>query len=222
VDYGSWQQQKRLERAARALGEQLGTRKAEQQKIIRDFLANFRGQEILSGLYGERPIAVPHGPDPSSIPAGSVKIPYYSRAAMYAPLARCIKQTGDECNVGPYAVAKIMSFFFQFIADEVSWGNLVRIPGYGVFGSWWYDGRGRPPCAQPRFVPARPFRMQTAFINEKEKAILNRESLLTFRRSHHITSKNTWGGHVGGTMERVRESWQNEPGYPPDDPNVVG
>jgi nucleoid DNA-binding protein len=73
------------------------------------------------------------------------------------PLQGCIAHAARETGVSEHTTALVVSYFLERLADEVSLGRVVRIPGFGIFAAKHYKGAD---VMAPRFSAARPFRLQ--------------------------------------------------------------
>ena len=88
-----------------------------------------------------------------------VRIPSLTRSEQALPLQRCIEQASLETGVSQHTVALVMSHFLERLADEVSLGRVVRIPGFGMFAAKYYPGSS---TMSPKFSASRGFRVQVS------------------------------------------------------------
>lgn len=82
------------------------------------------------------------------------------------PLQRCIETTAREMGCDEVKVARILSRFWEAVADEMTHGHAVRIPSFGVFAPFLMSlkrrkqsGDLRPRCV-PVFQPYESLRHQ--------------------------------------------------------------
>ena len=98
-----------------------------------------------------------------------ITIPFLSRSEDGKPLQRCIDFAAEESGIDAYSVVVAMSFMLTKIADEVTRGRSVRIPGFGCFSpvpipeSHRKKSRDLTPRCKPAFSPSRGFRQQVRF-----------------------------------------------------------
>ncbi len=107
-----------------------------------------------------------------------------------------------------------MTHVWQGIADELGRGNVVRVPGWGIYGPWlWVPKNGGPPVVYPRFVAARPFRQEVRDSCRVENA--KNLALRTFQRSHHPSSRHDQSAtRTFTTMAAWRADIERQAGYP--------
>lgn len=122
-------------------------------------------------------------------PKSYVRIPFLANAADAAPLSRVIATTADRAGESHYTAVILMTLFLEAICREVGEGNAVRIPGFGIFAPWLWDGRGDSSKAAvyPRFSAARPFRNEVSGVCPPQLA--KNDVLRNFQRSHHPSSR---------------------------------
>lgn len=78
------------------------------------------------------------------------------------PLKSVLRNTAEKTPLTEHQVAMAMSFFLEELANHVTRGELVRIPGFGMFGV----NRAKLTCPTHlphlyvAFTPARPFKRQ--------------------------------------------------------------
>lgn len=88
-----------------------------------------------------------------------VKIPSLKNGRA-EPLRRCIEKTAAESGFSQGEVTWIMTFFLTAIADEVTKGRAVSIPGFGLFAQTRLHSFARGTTWRPWFIPANAFRQQ--------------------------------------------------------------
>jgi len=115
-----------------------------------------------------------------------------------------------------YEVVALLTLFAEAIVDEVSGGNIVRVPALGIFAAQKDErrsvvGKFGGPMMTPRFSANRAFRAQvrlTAPMSSKGKLALHRHS-----RNH--TSKvgsGTVRARAFSTAEAIRASIRKQLG----------
>lgn len=133
-------------------------------------------------------------------------MPYLSKAADRESLQRCIDLAADRSGVGADGVVRVMSLFLEAIADEMTKGRAVRIPGFGIFVPAPIPERHRKMSrnlsarTKPVFSPSRGLRAQVALgagPNPENVRILKRH------RSNHANSTGT--RRVFSAMQALRQ-----------------
>jgi nucleoid DNA-binding protein len=93
----------------------------------------------------------------------AVQIPFASKSDDMAPLRRCLQSAAERYGVTDYAVSAIMATFLEQLTNEVSGGNVVLIPGFGMFAAdrsrHWHKHPEKAYCV-PTFSAAGGFRAQ--------------------------------------------------------------
>jgi hypothetical protein len=105
------------------------------------------------------------------------------------PLQNAIHHAAQEMGVSDHFAANLMSYVFEKIVAEVSKGEVVRIPGFGIFGAYGYVPRkpGLESYCLPSFAGSRAFRNELRECLPFEK---NRnETLYIYRGTNHATSR---------------------------------
>lgn len=135
-----------------------------------------------------------------------IRMPYLSKAADRESLQRCIDLAADRSGVGADGVVRVMSLFLEAIADEMTKGRAVRIPGFGIFVPAPIPERHRKMSrnlsarTKPVFSPSRGLRAQVALgagPNPENVRILKRH------RSNHANSTGT--RRVFSAMQALRQ-----------------
>lgn len=118
----------------------------------------------------------------------SVKIPYMPKTVDAEPLKRCIKFVANNMAVSDHFVAVSMSYFLEAIAAEVSKGQIIRIPGFGVFlpkrSTFRHKGEH---YAFPCFSPSHGFRHEVKSACPLSK--VQQKALNNYRSSNSVGSK---------------------------------
>lgn len=87
-----------------------------------------------------------------------IRLPFLHRHRA-VPLKKCIEMTARDSGYSEPEVARIMTYFLESIADEVSKGRAISIPGFGMFVQTCIRWN-RKTLYRPGFIPARGFRNQ--------------------------------------------------------------
>lgn len=96
-----------------------------------------------------------------------MNIPYLPDGGA-APLRRIVQNTAAHTGLSPQHVAVLASYFLEAVADEVSKGHAVSIPGLGLFAPVTRTARARGSDVKVattviRFSASRGFREQVRF-----------------------------------------------------------
>lgn len=97
-----------------------------------------------------------------------IRVPFLSKSADRESLARCLDLAAERSGVGADGVVQVITLFFESIADELTKGRAVRIPGWGLYVPAPIPERhrrmSRNPAARakPVFSPSRGLRAQVA------------------------------------------------------------
>ncbi|MFN3242966.1 MAG: HU family DNA-binding protein [Planctomycetota bacterium] len=137
-----------------------------------------------------------------------MRIPFLSRTEDGKPLQDAIDFAAERTACDSVAVAQVMSLFFEAIADEVSRGKVVRIPGFGIFAPVAVSERDRrmsrdlTPRCKPAFSPSRGFRQQVRYGAPPNAS--GAERLKRFDKNHSST-KGRGAPRVWAAMEAMRD-----------------
>lgn len=114
-----------------------------------------------------------------------MRIPFLSNRESALPFRRIIERTANEMALSDHLVALVASHLFQGVIREVSMGQAVAIPPFGMFApiSWSSPTGKYPTQSTPRFCPSRAFKNEVAssgtpFPRAEEKFV-------NYRRNHH-------------------------------------
>lgn len=77
-------------------------------------------------------------------------------------LKRVIQDTANRGGYSEDQVVHLMTLFLEGIADEVTKGRAVSIPGFGMFVQSSIQRFGKI-SFRPNFIPSKPFRDQIKF-----------------------------------------------------------
>lgn len=135
-----------------------------------------------------------------------VRIPFLGKAADRESLRMCLDLAAERSGVGADGVVQVMSLFFEAIADELTKGRCVRIPGFGMFVPAPIPERHRrasrdlTPRCKPVFSPSRGLRAQVALgVGPKPENL----RMLKRHRSNH--SNATGSQRVFSAMAALRQ-----------------
>lgn len=115
-----------------------------------------------------------------------------------------------------YEVITLLSYAVEAAVDEVSRGNILRVPGLGVVAAWKDErpcvvGKYGRPVMRPVFSPARSFRSQMALcapISAKGKNAIQRH-----RRNHTSrTASGLCSSRVSESADAIRRSIRKQLG----------
>lgn len=149
-----------------------------------------------------------------------VKIPMFPKAEDAKPLERCIEHASRKTGVDHYTAVLFMTHFLDQVADEVSKGRTVSIPGFGLFAAVWRRiqlPQGLVERMLPRFSPSRGFRNQVELTCPMD---MHGSGTRKFHR--HKSNQRTLGGsrsrsdRVFTAMENIRESISKQLGHARD------
>jgi len=115
----------------------------------------------------------------------------YSREGGRA-YSRVISVPAGRYDLSPSDVVGILSYTLETIAEEVAAGEIVPLPGFGVFGAWIPRTRGSrpPPDPMPAFSPSRGFRNDLLNL-DRWRAQVTHDYIQRHRRNHHPGSGST-------------------------------
>lgn len=104
------------------------------------------------------------------------------------PLVRAVNVAADRKGCRPETMADAITHFLEAVCDEVSNGEQVRIPGFGMFTAISKEVKGHPEKlkrAKIYFLPARQFGNYVARTCSKSKAQMNTEQFYHYLGSHN-------------------------------------
>jgi nucleoid DNA-binding protein len=145
-----------------------------------------------------------------------MRIPFESKSDTGRPLKDVLLRTASECGYTHYEVARVMTFFLEHLADEVTAGKVVRIPGFGAFGAWLIEtasalARDPRPRCRPVFSPARGFQEQVRYAAPPNRG--PKERLMRHRRNHApATHRDRSHSRVFTSMDAFRRMLSVEAG----------
>jgi hypothetical protein len=153
-----------------------------------------------------------------------VKIPMFPKAEDAKPLERCIEHASRKTGVDHYTAVLFMTHFLDQVADEVSKGRTVSIPGFGLFAAVLRKiplPEGLVSKMLPRFSPSRGFRNQVELtcpmdMTGTKKFYRHRSNQRTIGGSRSLSDR------VFTAMENIRESISKQLGHARDDDDAGG
>ena len=136
------------------------------------------------------------------------QLPFFSKRAHAQPLKDIVDFAANETGLDTYQVCRVMSFFLEGIADQLSLGRTVRFPGFGVFAPYLddrpqYRSRRPGPVCIPKFSAAKGFRAQVMTSAPANDA--GKRDLENHRRSHSVSEKHYSTRRVFRTMAYFRQ-----------------
>lgn len=121
------------------------------------------------------------------------------------PLKRVIEATATELGMSEHNVFLVMTHLFEGIADEVTKGNELRIPGFGMFAPVAVNIRKSPcktPRCRPQFAPTKSFRQQVMFGAPPNAS--GGKAIKLYEKNHITSPARDSGARVFSTMDKVR------------------
>lgn len=179
--------QAQLESIAEHLSVRLGMTREDAEAAIVDAIGGTEADEQCCSHAATFTQRTPQSLIDEERPIGYVRVPFFSKSEHAAPLRRVVTHVADSMGVSHFLAAKLLTHAWQAIAEEIGRGNIVRVPGWGVYGPWLWTGKDGRRAVYPRFVAARPFRQQVRDCCTPEKS--RNDVLRTFQRSHHPSSR---------------------------------
>lgn len=139
----------------------------------------------------------------------SVRIPYLPRKEHARPLQNAIDVAAAETEVHPAMVAIIFNHVLEQIAEEVAQGNVVRIPGFGIFATTTYrpayNGLGR---AIPAFSASRGFRNITNLYSSGSNT--NQAAIRNHRANNCLGDWSEDPERYAKAMEKQRQCYRKQ------------
>lgn len=135
------------------------------------------------------------------------QIPFLSDRAQALPLQDIIDFIALETGIDTYRASRMVSFFLEGIADQLSMGKTVRLPGFGIFAPFLddrpqYCTRRPGPVCLPKFSAAKGFRAQVMTSAPANQA--GKRDLENHRRSHSVSEENYSARRVFQSMAYFR------------------
>lgn len=120
-------------------------------------------------------------------------------------VARCVQVAADKSGHNEFLVAMVMTHFLEAIADETCRGNVVSIPGFGMFGPC--EARNSAyvrPVRQcyPGFSAQNSYRRQLAVEADPDGPNVNR----IWRRASYVNHAIMKDRRTYAVMERFRRA----------------
>lgn len=96
-----------------------------------------------------------------------IQIPFHSRKEDVIALKNAIERAAGAAGIDDYTATMFVSHFVEEIAEEVTHGRVVSIPGFGIFAPVLDErrvmtayNRRHGPKPVPKFSPSKAFRAQ--------------------------------------------------------------
>ena len=122
------------------------------------------------------------------------------------PLKNVLERTAAEAGVSEHVAFAIMSHLVEAIADEVTKGRCVRIPGFGMFAPVAVDisrSNHKMPRCRPVFSPTRAFRQQVMWGAPPNQE--GKKAVARYRKSHVVSPANDNGVRVFTAQKSLRD-----------------
>jgi len=122
-------------------------------------------------------------------------------------LERILVNSARSMDMTPHEVALVMAHFLENLADELSKGRVIRLPGFGMFAPVAVEHRKQSGVMKvyPSFSPAVGLRNQVDVCCPPNKAGVI--ALTKHRKRHHPASrKDKVGSRVFTAMKKLRQN----------------
>ena len=140
----------------------------------------------------------------------AIRIPTNAKSERHAALKRCLKHVANEMGVSEFFAANFMTHFFEQLVDEVVDGQLVTVPGFGIFlpginhrSKFKHYSHETRFCV-PKFAASVGFRVQVKEECPEKKC--REEDYQKYMRSSSPTIKSKQGIRPAKSLRRVREA----------------
>jgi len=135
-----------------------------------------------------------------------ISIPFMPKSVKAQPTVRCVQHAARNMGVSEHFALNLVAHFLEKVGEETAAGRVVRIPGFGIFGTHLFipKKKGKEPYCMPSFSAARPFREEVFQCCTPSMA--QDKALRNHRKSNHLTSgakKNT--ARVFTAMKAMRD-----------------
>jgi len=147
------------------------------------------------------------------------RIPYLSSREQAQPLNDVIDFAARRSGLDDYRVTRVLTFLLEGIADQVSLGRTVRLPGFGVFAAFLderrqYRGHRSGPVCHPKFSASKGFRAQV--MSTAPCSRTGKSELATHRRNHSVSPHRYSTRRVFTSMGFIREEIARQLGVEPE------
>jgi nucleoid DNA-binding protein len=121
-----------------------------------------------------------------------MKLPFFAKSSDAQPLMHVIQFVATRHGCSTYEVGLMMTSFFESLADEVSQGKAVTLPGFGKFAAVLIErkcdlARDPTPRCKPDFSPSVGFIQQVRTCAPPTPA--GKRKLDRHRRRNHPSSR---------------------------------
>lgn len=134
----------------------------------------------------------------------------FSKRSDAEPLNRVISRTSHASGRTKHEIARTMTYFFEYLSEEMAQGQVVSIQGFGAFGAWLDERKSvlaKDPIARcrPEFSPARGLREMVALTAPFSR--VGKRKLTNHRKSHSLGSRATrTSARVFTSAQAIREA----------------
>ena len=138
---------------------------------------------------------------------GYIRIPFLSTSEQGRPLRDALEVAASGAGISQHTAAMAMTHLFESIAEQVSDGRIVRIPGFGVFApclderKQYLARRGGAKCF-PKFSASKGFRAQVMLSAPEDSA--GKKALTVHRSNHRCNEEDLTSARVFKSMEAMR------------------
>lgn len=137
----------------------------------------------------------------------NIRLPYFKHPAESAGINAVIENSARAAGIREDQMAIYMTHFFEALADEVSRGAIVSVPGFGKFAACLVKHPRTTARMRPRFSAHRGFRHQTVlcapFSTKGNRA-------LKIHEGNHCSDNDRKRSRPFIEMERVRACIRNQ------------
>lgn len=133
-----------------------------------------------------------------------VRLSMYSRKEDMEPLQNAIEYAADRSGRSSHEIAKDITWFLEGLADELTHGRVVRIPGFGIFAPVPKKSSRDPhPRCRPVFSPALAFSRQVMYGAPPNRA--GYTAIRNYQKDHcRLHAPGREAERVFTAMEKIR------------------
>lgn len=129
-----------------------------------------------------------------------IRIPSLHRKTAES-IKRCIEMAANRSGHSEEQVVQVVTLFLESVADEVTKGRAVSVPGFGMFVQSAVSKLGRV-WFRPNFIPSKPFRDQIRFATRPDEAV----KLQARRYSRNHARGGDSGRRAFAVLQRIRDA----------------